>query len=197
MAASDPDQSSVCFAELFKAKLPIVSLFPKPTERRGLGPFQPQGTGNLPVTTGYYCHISRGFSDRLSAWRAPMCIFYRMHIEARLFAVRKAALFFDSFPHENFVLMGALFDLIACGRQSLPACPTKFPILRGPRKLNRFSRRMSGKIIAPDFRRGAEAPFGDYRMQSTDNAFPLRGRCRACPTDEVLCAEGTRACGAA
>ena len=130
MAASDPDQSSVCFAEPFKAKLPIVSLFPKPTERRGLGPFQPQGTGNLPVTTGYYCHISRGFSDRLSAWRAPMCIFYRMHIGARLFAVRKAALFFDSFPHKNFVLMGALFDLIAYGRQSLPAAYAGLPARR-------------------------------------------------------------------
>ena len=68
------------------------SLFsPSRPRGRGLGSFQPQGTGNLPVTTGYYCHISRGFSDRLSAWRAPMCIFYRMHIGARLFyAVRES-----------------------------------------------------------------------------------------------------------
>ena len=107
------------------------SLFsPSRPRGRGLGPFQPQGTGNLPVTTGYYCHISRGFLDRLSAWRAPMCIFYRMHIGARLFAVRKAALFFDSFPHKNFVLMGAPFDLIACGRQSLPAAYAGLPARR-------------------------------------------------------------------
>ena len=160
------------------------SLFsPSRPRGRGLGSFHPQGTGNLPVTTGYYCHISRGFSDRLSAWRAPMCIFYRMHIGARLFyAVR------DCFPAGH--ARGETIPQSACGRQLplhkgasvydfllvlypnertspdiLPPHPgsLRSPTFAprsspwGPHGINRFAMHMSWQIVTPHMRRAAEA----------------------------------------
>ncbi len=145
------------------------SLFsPSRPRGRGLGSFQPQGTGNLPVTTGYYCHISRGFSDRLSAWRAPMCIFYRMHIGARFFyAVR------DCFPAGH--ARGETIPQSACGRQ--------LPLHKGASGYSFLPELYPDERTSPDI-----LPPHPGSLRSP--IFPSKGKASALLPEASLCAEG-------